>query len=418
MKNISKIFVWSIVIMACLATALSFLDRQVLSITIIKIQEDLHITHSEYGLINTAFLISYAIMFTLGGILIDKYGSRIGLAISVGLWSVATFLHGFATNVFQFSLYRFLLGLGEGGAFPGAIKAVVEWVPKKHHALANGIAIGGSAFGAVIAPPLAVYMLASIGWRAVFFVVGIIGFIWVAVWLLIQRGKRPVQNEEKLEVVLPVSEENATLNVKEKVKIMDLLKIKEVWVFIVIRFLLDPVFYFFMFWIPKFLNEAKGVELGVIGDLFWIPFLALGISNMFGGFLSDKIFNKTGNLNFSRKIVMGIAALLTSSAILVQYTSLIGVIMALLSCAFFAHGLWITNYITSISDMFGRNASSTIVGFSGSAGALSSLIINPFMGLIIANYSYNPLWVYSGIMYSVAFIIFIVAIPKIKPIIN
>lgn len=418
MKNISKIFVWSIVIMACLATALSFLDRQVLSITIIKIQEDLHITNSEYGLINTAFLISYAIMFTLGGILIDKYGSRIGLAISVGLWSVATFLHGFATNVFQFSLYRFLLGLGEGGAFPGAIKAVVEWVPKKHHALANGIAIGGSAFGAVIAPPLAVYMLASIGWRAVFFVVGIIGFIWVAVWLLIQRGKRPVQNEEKLEVVLPVSEENATLNVKEKVKIMDLLKIKEVWVFIVIRFLLDPVFYFFMFWIPKFLNEAKGVELGVIGDLFWIPFLALGISNMFGGFLSDKIFNKTGNLNFSRKIVMGIAALLTSSAILVQYTSLIGVIMALLSCAFFAHGLWITNYITSISDMFGRNASSTIVGFSGSAGALSSLIINPFMGLIIANYSYNPLWVYSGIMYSVAFIIFIVAIPKIKPIIN
>lgn len=404
--------------MACLATALSFLDRQVLSITIIKIQEDLHITNSEYGLINTAFLISYAIMFTLGGILIDKYGSRIGLAISVGLWSVATFLHGFATNVFQFSLYRFLLGLGEGGAFPGAIKAVVEWVPKKHHALANGIAIGGSAFGAVIAPPLAVYMLASIGWRAVFFVVGIIGFIWVAVWLLIQRGKRPVQNEEKLEVVLPVSEENATLNVKEKVKIMDLLKIKEVWVFIVIRFLLDPVFYFFMFWIPKFLNEAKGVELGVIGDLFWIPFLALGISNMFGGFLSDKIFNKTGNLNFSRKIVMGIAALLTSSAILVQYTSLIGVIMALLSCAFFAHGLWITNYITSISDMFGRNASSTIVGFSGSAGALSSLIINPFMGLIIANYSYNPLWVYSGIMYSVAFIIFIVAIPKIKPIIN
>lgn len=418
MKKRSKYFVWLIVVMACLATALSFLDRQVLSITIIKIQEDLHITNSEYGLINTAFLISYAIMFTLGGILIDKYGSRIGLAISVGLWSIATFIHGFATNVFQFSLYRFLLGLGEGGAFPGAIKAVVEWVPKKHHALANGIAIGGSAFGAVIAPPLAVFMLASIGWRAVFYFVGFLGLIWVAIWLFIQRGRRPFHTEESLIEAQLISEQSDTKNVIKKMKLKDILKIKEVWTFIVIRFLLDPVFYFFMFWIPKFLNESKGVELGLIGDLFWIPFLALGISNMLGGFLSDKIFNKTKNLNFSRKIVMGIAAVLTSSAILVQYTSSVGVIMALLSCAFFAHGLWITNYITSISDMFGKTASSTIVGFSGSAGAISSLIINPFMGLIIAYYSYSPLWIYSGIMYSVAFIIFVVAIPKIKPVID
>lgn len=412
MKDIShirlKFVILFVVFMCFIATGLSFLDRQVLSISIIEIREQLHIGNTDYGIINTSFLIGYAIMFTLGGILIDKFGSKVGLGLSVALWSIATLLHGFADNVVQFAVFRFILGLGEGGAFPGVIKAVVEWVPKKNQALANGIAIGGSAFGAVIAPPLTVMLMDSVGWRGVFFIVGGIGLIWTVSWFLIPHISK---YKKQLEVV--ISSTTAQLS-NQPFKLIDLLKIKEVWVFIVIRFLLDPIFYFYMFWIPKFLNETRSVSLEMIGNLFWIPFMALSFSNVLGGYLSDRIFKKTGNVNFSRKLIMGIAALLTVAAIFVQSTSSITLIIILLSVAFFAHGLWITNYITSISDIFGRSASSTIVGLSGSAGAISALIINPFMGVIIAKFSYNPLWVYAGIMYSLAFIIFSVFIPKIR----
>lgn len=403
-----RYIIWFVVFMCFIATGLSFLDRQVLSISIIEIREQLHIGNTDYGIINTSFLIGYAIMFTLGGILIDKFGSKLGLGVSVAVWSVATLLHGFADNVVHFAIFRFILGLGEGGAFPGVIKAVVEWVPKKNQALANGIAIGGSAFGAVIAPPLTVMLMDSVGWRGVFFIVGGIGVIWAVCWLLL-----PHVSKYKKQVEEAITATTGQL-ANQRFKLIDLLKIKEAWVFIVVRFLLDPIFYFYMFWIPKFLNETKNVSLEVIGNLFWIPYLALGISNVFGGFLSDRILKKTGKVNFSRKLIMGGAALLTIAAIFVQNSSSVTVIIILLSTAFFAHGLWITNYITSISDIFGRSASSTVVGLSGSAGAISSLIINPFMGVIIAKFSYNPLWVYAGIMYPLAFIIFTVFIPRIK----
>ncbi|BBD46118.1 Transporter, major facilitator family protein [Petrimonas sp. IBARAKI] len=408
MKNKYSGFIWLVVLMCALATGLSFLDRQVLSISIIEIKGELNINDTDYGLINTSFLVGYAIMFTLGGILIDRFGSRKGLALSVALWSVATFMHGFADNFYEFALFRFILGVGEGGAFPGVIKAVVEWVPKKNRALANGLAIGGSAFGAVVAPPLTVSLMDSVGWRGVFFIVGGIGILWTLIWLFFPQAKSENNHLNK-----ELSNNRSDVPPLRK-QLLGLLKSKEAGTFILIRFLLDPIIYFYMFWIPKFLNETKGVSLEIIGNLFWIPYLALGVSNIFGGFVSDIVLKKTGDVNLSRKAVMGFAALLTASAIFVRYTDSVGVIILLLSSAFFAHGLWITNYITSIGDMFGKNSSSTVVGLSGTAGALSSLIVNPFMGVIIYRFSYNPLWIYAGVMYSVAFIIFTLAIPKNK----
>jgi ACS family hexuronate transporter-like MFS transporter len=398
---------WVIVAMAFIATALSFLDRQVLSISIIRIKEDFPISDIQYGFINTGFLISYAIMFTVGGILIDRYGSRLGLAFSVGIWSFATLLHAFANNAFQFGLYRFVLGIGEGGAFPGAIKTVVEWIPKHRQALANGIVIGGSALGAVVAPPLCVYLINITGWRGVFLVTGAIGFIWLIVWLLLPKQKA---KKEDLEFSIDTNKQN----LKTKISLLQILKIKEVWVFIMIRFLLDPIFYFYMFWIPKYLNETRSIDINLIGSLFWIPFLALGISNMLGGWISDATFKKTGSLNIARKTIMGIAALLTVPALLVKYVPSVEWVIFIISIAFFAHGLWITNYITSISDIFGKSITSTVIGFSGSAGALSALILNPVIGFFISRYSYDPIWIYAGSMYSLAFIGFIIFIPKIK----
>jgi ACS family hexuronate transporter-like MFS transporter len=411
--NQSRYF-WIIVVMALIATALSFLDRQVLSILIIKIKQELTISNVQYGFINTGFLVGYAIMFTIGGILIDRYGSRLGLAVSVGLWSVATALHSLANSAMHFGVFRFLLGVGEGGAFPGAIKAVIEWVPKKKQALANGIAIGGAAIGAVIAPPLCVYLIDVTGWRGVFIITSIIGFTWVGVWLLVTRRKN--NNPENLisEKIINEDENIPIIIERKKVDFSKLFKIKEVWVFISMRFLLDPILYFYMFWIPKYLNETRSVNIEQIGKLFWIPFLAMGVSNMLGGWISDAVFSKTNNLNLARKIIMGSAALLMFPVLFVKFAPSPELVILIMCIAFFAHGLWITNYITSIGDTFGRTVTSTVVGLSGTAGAISAFVINPVIGLIITKFSYNPMWIYAGSMYLVAFIGFVIFIPKIK----
>ena len=375
---------WLIVGLVFIATGLSFLDRQVLSIAIIKIQEEFGMTDVQYGMVNTSFLISYAIMFTVGGRIIDVVGAKKGLALSVGLWSVANALHGVMTGFYQLLTFRFLLGMGEGGCFPGAARTVYEWFNEKERALANGIAIGGSALGAVIAPPLTIWLSARYGWRAGFVIPGLIGIVWVVGWLAISWKKTD-------KIATPVA------YAKEKVLPFSvILRDRVVWVFIAIRFMLDPIFYFFMFWIPKYLNEQRGLSFDNIGNIFWIPFLALGVSNILGGWCSDLLIRRGLSIDKARKIVMGGAALM--------------------SVFMLAHGFWITNYITAISDIFGKKATSTVVGLSGTAGAISGLLLNPLIGLVIQTYSYRPLWIVSGVLYPVAFVLLLLFIRQIKPI--
>lgn len=395
-----------IVALVFIATGLSFLDRQVLSIAIIKIQDEFNITDVQYGMVNTSFLISYALMFTLGGRLIDIVGAKKGLGISVALWSVANTLHGAMTGFYQLVIYRFLLGMGEGGCFPGAARTVYEWFNEKERALANGIAIGGAAMGAVIAPPLTIWISGYFGWRGGFVLPGLAGLLWVVIWLLIPWKKR----------LQEVPQAKTIIEDQEVLPFMTLLRNKEVWIFIVIRFLLDPVFYFFMFWIPKYLNEQRGLSFDSVGNVFWIPFLALGVSNIIGGWLSDKLVEKNFSINYARKMIMGMAALLTIGAPFVEWVTSVEMAIFLMALIMFAHGFWITNYITAISDIFGKKATSTVVGLSGTAGAVSGLLLNPLIGLIVQSYSYRPLWIVSGLMYPLAFIIFLLFVRQIKPI--
>jgi ACS family hexuronate transporter-like MFS transporter len=397
---------WLIVSLLFVATGLSFLDRQVLSIAIIKIQQEFQITDVQYGLVNTSFLISYAIMFTLGGWLIDRVGGKLGLTISVGLWSVANSLHAVMTTFSQLLAFRFLLGMGEGGCFPGAAWTVYRWFDKEERALANGIAIGGSAIGAVIAPPLTIWLSANYGWRGGFLIPGLIGIVWVIIWLVTPWKK------ENLVAQQPLASTS-----RKTIPLLGLLRLRPTWVFILIRFLLDPVFYFMMFWIPKYLSSERSVSFEAIGKLFWIPFLALGIANILGGWFSGQLIARQYSVNRARKTVMGIAAVLTLATPAISWVSSAEVAVGLMSVFMFAHGFWITNYITSISDMFGQKATSTVVGLSGTAGAVSSLLLNPLMGVVIQRYSYTPLWIASGLLYPLAFILLIVLIPKIKAVV-
>jgi MFS transporter, ACS family, hexuronate transporter len=393
---------WVVLIMLFVATGLNFLDRQVLSIVIIKIQEEFKMSNVQYGMINTSFLIGYGIMFTVAGRLIDTVGSKAGLGVSVGVWSIANCLHGVVNNFHQLLGFRLLLGLGEGGCFPGAAKTVMEWFDVKRRGLANGVAIGGAAIGAVVSPPLTVYLSASYGWRWSFVIPGLIGVLWVLIWLALPKPPK-----------VETSPTDVRLIKEKRIPFMFILKNKNALVFIVIRFLLDPVVYFIMFWVPKYLSEERHVSFERIGELFWIPFLALGLSNITGGWFSDKLVAANFSVNKARKTVMGIAAVLTLSVLFITSVST-EMAIALMALFMLAHGFWITNYITSIADVFGNKATATVVGLSGTAGTLSSLLINPKIGSIVENYSYGPLWFVAGFLYPLAFVLFLIFIPKIK----
>ena len=412
---------WFIVCLLFVATALSFLDRQVLSMAIIKIKSDFQMSDVEYGWVNTGFLISYALMFTLGGWLIDKFGTRMGMAFSVGLWSVSNAMHGAVQNTMQLGIARFFLGIGEGGCFPGAAKGVTEWFSQKQRALAMGIAIGGSALGAVLAPPLTVGLISFFGWRATFVTTGIIGGVWVILWLVFfhKPQKSPYITQEELKLIEDNGDETKQAisePKKNSVPIKKILQTKQAWGLIAIRFMLDPVFYFFMFWIPKYLSDERGVSFEMIGKLFWIPFFALGVSNIIGGWASDRLIKSGISVNKARKGIMGAAAALTMATPLVAVTPSIEAAIFFMALFMLAHGFWITNYITITSELFGKGATSTVVGMSGTAGAIAGLLVNPLIGKVVQNYSYLPMWIISGIMYPLGFILLIITIKNIQSI--
>lgn len=384
------------------ATAMSFLDRQVLSVLAPVITKKLEMDNTQYSYVTTAFLVSYAIMFLLGGRMMDLLGTRLGMALSVGFWSVASALHTVVQNAFHLGVCRFLLGVGEGGCFPGAAKGVAEWFPQRQRAVAMGIAIGGSALGAVVAPPLTVWLADAVGWRGVFAVTGLVGAVWVAVWWLLSDQAETLRSEGQQP---EAGEPDA-----KAMPLLALLGRKDTWGLALMRFIVDPVFYFYMFWIPKYLSQERGVSLEQIGQLTWIPFLALGISNVAGGWVSDGMIRCGLPALAARRWIMGGAAALTLSSSLAGRVQTLAMAIAMMSLLMWAHGFWITNYVTVISERFPKGAVGTVMGFAGAVGALGGMAANTAIGWCVDRFSYGPVWLASGFMYPLAFLVLMATI--------
>ncbi len=376
------------------ATAMSFLDRQVLSVLAPVITEQLKMSNTEYSYVTTAFLVSYAIMFLLGGRMMDMLGTRLGMALSVGFWSLACAGHALVQNAFHLGACRLLLGVGEGGCFPGAAKGVAEWFPQRQRALAMGVAIGGSALGAVVAPPLTVWLAGAVGWRGVFLVTGLIGAGWVALWCLLSA---PAET--------PSGQPQAGGADTEQVPLLALLRRVDTCGLALMRFIVDPVFYFYMFWIPKYLSHERGVSLEQIGQVTWIPFLALGISNIAGGWVSDGMIRRGLPALTARRWIMAAAAVLTLSSSLAGRVETLAMAIAMMSLLMLAHGFWITNYVTVISERFPKSAVGTVMGVTGAVGAIGGMLANTAIGWCVDRFSYGPVWMASGLMYPMAFVV-------------
>jgi ACS family hexuronate transporter-like MFS transporter len=403
------------------ATALSFLDRQVLSVVAPVVTEEFRMGNTDYSYVTTAFMLSYAVMFFLSGRLMDLLGTRIGMALSVGVWSLASALHATAQNALHLGVFRFLLGAGEGGCFPGATKGATEWFPPRERAFAIGIAIGGAALGGVLAPPLTVCLVRGVGWRGAFLATGLLGMTWLALWWLFYHtpATSPFVTAEERAYVEARSLDSVRDGMARPPEaappsLLTLLARKEVWGLSLVRFLVDPVFYFYMFWIPKYLSQERGVSLEEIGQLTWIPFLALGLSNIAGGWVSDKLTAAGISSNKARKTVMAAAALLTVSSSSAAFAGSTAAAVGIMSLLMFAHGFWITNYVTLISEIFPKNAVATVMGLAGMVGTVGGMLANTTIGFVADRFSFLPIWIASGCMYPLALGVLLLTIPYVK----
>jgi ACS family hexuronate transporter-like MFS transporter len=395
-----------------LATALSFLDRQVLSVVAPVVTHEFGMSNTDYSFVTKSFMLSYAVMFFLAGRVMDVIGTRLGMALSVGLWSVASALHCVAHSATQLSIFRFVLGAGEGGCFPGVTKGATEWFPHRERALAIGIAIGGASLGGVAAPPLTVWLVSLAGWRGAFLATGLIGAAWVVAWWFLYHApaRSPLVTEEELaQIRAGEAAENRSRGARAP-SVLELLRRREVWGLAAMRFVFDPVFYFYMFWIPKYLHQERGLSLEQIGTLTWIPFLALGVSNIAGGWLSDRLIRAGLPSLTARKLVMAGAAALTISSSMAASAGSVGMAVAIMSLLMFAHGFWITNYVTVISEVFDRNSVATVMGMVGMVGTLGGMAANTIIGTVADRFSFLPIWIASGCLYPAALVILLFSV--------
>jgi ACS family hexuronate transporter-like MFS transporter len=408
-------FRWWIAFLLFLATGLSFFDRQVLSVIAPVITRELGLNNVEYSRIVFAFILSYTVMFTLGGRLMDWLGTRRGLLLSVAVWTAASALHAAAGSAVGLALARFVLGAGEGGCFPGSTKGALEWFPLRERSAAVGFANGGSAFGAVIAPPLTVWLAAEFGWRGGFLATGLLGFCWLVLWFVFYETPEKSRYLSKAErEYIAAGRPALQAGHGAPAPWRKLLRTREVWGLVLTRFLLDPVFYFYMFWIPQYLHQQRGSSLEEIGRLTWIPFLTLGISNIAGGWLSDRLVRRGLSLNAARKGIMAAAALLTPVSILAIYIQSAAVAVLLLSALMFAHGFWITNYMTMTGDLFPEHTVGTVIGLAGTAGGVGGLLSSPLIGEVAERVGFNPLFVVAGVMYPVGLLVILATIRDVR----
>jgi ACS family hexuronate transporter-like MFS transporter len=374
------------------ATALSFLDRQVLSVLAPRITSEFAMTNTEYSRVVFAFVLSYTVMFSLGGRLMDAVGTRLGLAVSVLVWSLASALHALASGAWMLGVSRFLLGAGEGACFPAVTKGAIEWMPKERRAMAVGIANGGSAFGAVLAPPLTAWVAGSFGWRSAFLGTAILGALWLVAWMTAFRDVSPAADP-------PAAQRKAASSMGS------LLRRPEVRRLMIARFFFDPVFYFYMFWIPQYLSRERGMSLADIGALTWIPFFALGVTNIAAGGFSDALVRRGWAPRRARLALMLAAAILTPASWLANTAATPTLAIGLMSVLMMAHGVWIANFITLIGDTVAPAEVATAVGLTGTCGGAAGMLSNLVVGPVIDGFGFAPAFFVSALLYPAAWLI-------------
>jgi ACS family hexuronate transporter-like MFS transporter len=405
---------WTICALLFFATTINYIDRQVLGILAPDLQKAIGWNEIDYGYIVTAFQAAYALGLLIVGRLMDKIGTKIGYSIAMAIWSLAAMAHSLASSVIGFAVARFSLGLGESGNFPAAIKTTAEWFPKKERALATGIFNAGSNVGAVVAPLAVPWITITYGWQMAFIATGSIGFIWIILWILLY--KKPEQHKRLKAAELSYIQTDPP-DTQEKIPWIKLMKYKQVWAFAIAKFMTDPIWWFYLYWVPKYLNKSYGLTLDKIGLPLIVIYLMADVGSVGGGWLSSFLIKRGWSVNKGRKTAMLICAICVIPIVFASQASDVWIAVALLSLATAAHQGWSANLFTTTSDMFPRKAIGSIVGFGGMAGAIGGMLIATLAGFILEfTGSYLVLFIICGSIYIFAYLIFTRLAPKLEPI--
>lgn len=409
-------FRWMILFMLFAATTINYLDRQILSILKPILDQELGWTDAQYGMIMSIFQASYAVGLTMFGWIIDKYGARMGFAISIIWWSVGALSHAFAVGVKSMGLSRVILGLGEGGNFPASIKTVTNWFSSGERVFATTLFNSGANVGALVAPATIPFIAAAWGWQSAFIAAGVLGFIWVIFWLRMPKNPRVKLAEESAALAQAEKEE-----ARASIPWRKLLAYRQSWSLILVRFLTDPIWWFFLFWLPDFFSKHFGYNIKESALPLIVIYALVTVLSILGGTLTKFLANRGWSLNKVRKISMLIFACCVVPVIFVQYFDM-WTIVAVLGLAGGAHQAWSASVYTLGSDMFPKSDVASITGLSGMAGQIGSVLFQTAVGFTLswfaaqgnASHGYDIIFMVCGSAYLAAFVIFTLIIPNIN----
>ena len=396
---------WYPVPLVTLAIGISYFDRQTLPVAIAAIQRNIPISDQQFSYLQTAFLLSYAALYVGGGRLLDLVGTRRGFTLIMLWWSIACALHGFATGFGLLLCARFLLGMGEGGGFPAAVRVVAEWISPAHRSTAMGIINAGTAVGSVLAPPLIGFVLLHSNWRMVFFLSGAIGIAWVLWWIASYRENSPTQSPK------PAAPHSPT----RPSRLPALLALRSVQTLVFAKFMSDSAWYFLLFWLPKYLYDARHFDIRQVSYYAWIPYAASGIGSFLGGLFSSTLLRRGLSLDRSRKIALGLSAALMPAVMLVP-TVPVQFAMALFSIAFFCQQSWSGLVMTIPADIFPLSAVGTVSGLVGFGGAIGGAIFGIVAGYLLGHgFGYQTLFILVGSFHLVGFLAILLTGGRIQP---
>ncbi|CAG5000625.1 Hexuronate transporter [Dyadobacter sp. CECT 9275] len=403
---------WWICALLFFATTINYVDRQVLAILAPQLQSEIGWSEVEYGYIVTAFQFSYAIGLLLAGKLIDFLETKRGFILSITLWSLAAMAHALARTATGFGLARLALGIGESGNFPAAIKTISEWFPRKERALATGIFNSGSNIGAIVAPLLVPAIALHFGWEWAFIATGALGFIWLVFW--VKLAGKPAQHTGVNTAELKIIEADTDLTSEQPTPLLQILRTRKVWAVAVGKFLTDPIWWFFLYWLPKFLSQTYGLQLDKIGLPLITAYLIADAGSIGGGWISSKFLKMGWTINAARKTTLLICALLVIPIYWVSGIAELWPAVWLIGLGMAAHTGWSANMYTLATDFFPKRDVGTVVGFIGMAGAVGGMLMASATGhLLEATGSYKSIFIVAASMYSLALVLIHFLVPDI-----
>ena len=409
---------WWIAGLLALVTALNYLDRQSFPVVVGEIKKEIPLTNQQYGQLTSTFLLAYAIMYAGGGRILDWLGTRVGYAVMIAWWSVANALVGTVSSVLGLGVFRFLLGMGEGGGFPGSAKAVAEWFPPRERAMAFGLFNTGSAVGAVIAPPLLALIVSWLGWRWVFFLTGGFGLLLAWVWIGFYRppaAHSRITDEERGLIESAHSGEHAVQrDVTPPMRWAGFFRIPEVRGMMLAKFLSDAAWFFFIFWLPKYLGDVRELDIKQIGYFAWIPYAFAGAGSLMAGVASGWLQRGARSTNHTRKIVLGVSAALLPASLLIVAAPLHFAIV-FFSTVMFGHQCFAAIMQTLPADLFPARNVGSVAGLLGAAGSFGAMLFNLLVGWIVAHHGYGPAFLIAGLLHPLAFLIILVSVRRIQP---